>query len=33
LILLGQNPDGNERRLTAAITVDPPDTIFMDGFE
>lgn len=33
LILLGQAPDGSERRLTAAITVDPPDTIFMDGFE
>lgn len=33
LILLGQAPDGSERRLTAAITIDPPDTIFMDGFE
>jgi len=33
LILLGQAPDGSERRLTAAITTDPPETIFADGFE
>jgi hypothetical protein len=33
LILLGQAPDGSERRLTAAIRIDPPDTIFKDGFE
>ena len=33
LILLGQAPDGSERRLTAAITIDPPDTIFKDSFE
>lgn len=33
LILLGQAPDGSERRLTAAITIDPPDTIFKNSFE
>ena len=33
LILVGQEPDGSERRLTAAIRIDPPDTIFKDGFE
>jgi len=33
LILLGQNPDGSERRLTAAITIDTQDTIMKDGFE
>ena len=33
LILLGLDPDGNERRLTAAITVDSPELIFEGGFE
>jgi len=33
LILLGQNPDGSERRLIAAITIDTQDTIMKDGFE
>ena len=33
LILIGQSPDDSERRLTAAITVDPPDIIFENSFE
>lgn len=33
LILLGQSPDGSERRLTAALRVELPDTIFQNGFE
>jgi hypothetical protein len=33
LILIGQAPDGSERRLTAAITIDTQDTIMKDGFE
>ena len=33
LILLGQKPDGSERRLTAPITIELPDEVFKDSFE
>ncbi len=33
VILLGQEPDGSERRLTALITVELRDSIFKDSFE
>jgi hypothetical protein len=33
LILLGQNPDDSERRLTYPLTVESASVIFQDGFE
>ena len=33
LVLLGQSLDGSERRLTAALKVEIPDTIFQNRFE
>jgi hypothetical protein len=33
LILLGQNPDDSERRLTHPLTVESAGVIFKDGFE